>query len=92
MADIALIKKILVTERSVALSETGKYVFTVEPRATKNEVKKAVHELYHVDVRGVNMITLPGKTKRFRNVKTKRAGSKKAVVTLAKGQTIDIGR
>lgn len=92
MSSINLIKKILVTERSVSLSEKGKYVFVVEPKSTKNEVKKAVHELYNVDVAAVNMITLPGKPKRYGSRRVIRSGMKKAVVALKSGQKIDIGR
>ncbi|MFH1246506.1 MAG: 50S ribosomal protein L23 [Candidatus Liptonbacteria bacterium] len=88
----SLIKKIVVTERSVSLNEQGKYVFIVEPHATKNEVKKAVHNLYHVDVVAVNMISLPGKTRRYRGLKRARPGYKKAIASLKNGQKIDIGR
>lgn len=87
-----LIKKILITERTVGLNESGKYVFMVEPRATKSEIKKAIKELYNVEVASVNTISLPGKTKRYRNTRVKKSGIKKAVVTLKKGQKIDVGR
>lgn len=92
MSDTFLIKKILVTERSVRLNDIGKYVFIVAPHATKNEVKKAVHDLYKVDVESVNIVRLPGKTKRYRNAKRVGSDIKKAIVTLADGQKIDIGQ
>lgn len=87
-----LIKKILMTERSVNLQSSGKYVFIVEPHATKNEVKKAVKDLYHVNATAVNIVHLPGKPKRYRNVKRVGPGTKKAIVTLAKGEKIDVGQ
>ncbi len=70
----------------------GKYVFVVKSSATKQEVKKSVQELYKVDVTGVNMLNTPGKTKRYRGVKSDRSGMKKAIVTLKDGQKIDLGR
>lgn len=92
MTDITIIKKVLITERSVAMNESGKYMFSVALHATKNEVKKAVKDLYHVDVASVNVINLPGKMKRFRNIMRKQSGIRKAIVTLKEGQKIDIGR
>ncbi len=92
MSDIFLIKKPLITEKSTTLSEVGKYVFMVKPEATKNEINKVVKELYRVDATSVNMINRPPKTKRFRNVRGTQKGYKKAIVTLKKGQKIDLAR
>lgn len=92
MTDISIIKRSVITERSVSMSEARKYVFVIAPSATKNEVKKAIKELYKVEVAGVNIVNLPGKTKRFRNTKVKKSGIKKAIVTLKEGHKIDIGR
>lgn len=92
MKDIFLIAQPHITEKATALATEGKYVFVVKPGSTKNEVKKAVKELYRVDATTVQMITLPGKTKRYRGTKSPRAGLKKAIVTLKAGQTIDLGR
>ena len=92
MGNIFLIKKPWITEKSTALSNLGKYVFILEPAATKNEVKKAVKDLYRVDVRTVHIIRRAGKPKRFRNVVRTQGSYKKAVVTLVKGQKIDLGR
>ena len=92
MTNIFLIQKPWITEKSTALSQAGKYVFMVEPRATKSEVKKAVKEIYRVDVAQVNIVNLPAKTKRFRGVPAARGGCKKAIVTLKAGQKIDLGR
>ena len=92
MTHVSLIEKFLVTEKSTALNDLRKYVFAVKPEATKNEIKKAVKELYHVDAVSVNMLVRKGKVKRFRNIKNVRSGMKKAIVTLAEGQKIDVGR
>lgn len=90
MQDIFLIKKILSTEKAVRAKEVNQYVFVVKPSANKNEVKKAVKELYKVDVVAVNMLNRRAKTKRFYTTKTAHGGKKIAVVTLKKGQTIKI--
>ena len=86
----AIIKRPIVTERATDLNTIGKYVFMVEPRATKNEVKKAIKAMYKVDVVAVNTVTKPGKARRFRNQRTMQSGYKKAIVTLKKGQKIDV--
>lgn len=92
MADTSLIKQIVITERSVTMNESGKYVFMVALSATKNEIKKAVKAMYEVEVASVNTITTPGKPKRYRNTITLRPNHKKAIVTLKDGHKIDIGR
>lgn len=91
MSDIFLIKKPLVTEKSTDLSKIGKYVFMVKSSANKSEVKKAIKRIYGVDVVDVNMVCLPAKPKRFRNIIRKKSGYKKAIVTLEEGQKIDLG-
>jgi large subunit ribosomal protein L23 len=90
MTDIFLIKKPWITEKSGDLSLIGKYVFLVSPSATKNEVKKALREIYKVDAVDVNITNLPRKRKSFRNMKGMQEQRKKAVVTLKKGQKIDL--
>lgn len=92
MSNVFLIKKPLITEKSTDLNEIGKYVFIVKPEATKNEIKKLVKEIYKVDVADVNMINRPPKSKRFRGVKGQESGLRKAVVTLKKGQKIDLAK
>ena len=92
MADTFIIKEPHIAEKATSLNTLGKYVFIVAPSATKSEVKKAVKELYRVDATAVNIVNLPGKTRRYRGVKSKRSGVKKAIVTLKEGQKIDIGR
>ena len=88
MLDRTIIKRIWVTEKSMAASGTGKYTFLVEQRATKNEIKKLVKELYKVDVVDVNVtVRKPVKTGHGR-LAGKTGPQKKAIVTLKAGQTI----
>ncbi|HEX4104299.1 MAG TPA: 50S ribosomal protein L23 [Candidatus Paceibacterota bacterium] len=91
MAEVFIIKKPWVTEKATRLSESGKYVFIVAPHATKPEIKKAVKETYKVDAVSVNMVNRPAKIKRFgQAMKGATGGYRKAIVTLKKGQKIDI--
>ena len=91
MADVFLIKKPWVTEKSTALAELGKYVFVVKPKATKEEIRKAVKEVYKVDAVAVNVINRPPKRKRFGStMKGAQGGYRKAIITLKAGQKIDI--
>jgi large subunit ribosomal protein L23 len=84
------IKKPWVTEKATALGTQNKYVFLLRAGATKNEVKKAVQERYHVDVTAVNVVNRPPKVKRFRGRKNLRGGYRKAIVTIKQGQKIEV--
>ncbi len=90
MHDIFLIKKPLATDKATRGSSEGKYSFVVKSNATKPEIKKAVKARYKVDPVAVNVLNLPGKNKRFRNITGRHSGYKKAIVTLKAGQKIDI--
>lgn len=79
-----------ITEKATLLSEQNKVVFKVTLDATKDEVASAVEALFKVKVEKVNTIITKGKTKRFKGVKGRRVDVKKAIVTLAEGQSIDI--
>jgi len=79
-----------ITEKSTLLSEQNAVVFKVANDATKPEIKAAVEALWGVTVTGVNTIVSKGKTKRWKGAPYKRSDSKKAIVTLAEGQSIDI--
>ncbi|RME58247.1 50S ribosomal protein L23 [Candidatus Parcubacteria bacterium] len=81
----------LITEKSTTLSQAGQYVFVVDARATKNEIKKEVERLYHVNVKKVNIARRPAKVRRLRGLRGRRPGYKKAIVVLEKGQHIEIG-
>src|SRR3954464_6726700 len=79
-----------ITEKSTMLSEHNAVVFKVAGDATKPEIKAAVEALFSVTVTGVNTIVTKGKTKRWKGQPYKRSDAKKAIVTLADGQQIDI--
>ena len=79
-----------ITEKSTLLSEHNAVVFKVADRATKPEIKAAVEALFSVTVLGVNTLTQKGKTKRWKGKPYKRSDVKKAIVTLATGQSIDV--
>ena len=80
----------IITEKATRLSELNKVVFRVADDASKDEIAAAVEELFKVKVTKVNTLNVKGKTKRFRGVMGRRSDVKKAIVTLAEGQTIDI--
>ncbi|OYX90598.1 MAG: 50S ribosomal protein L23 [Novosphingobium sp. 35-62-5] len=79
-----------ITEKSTLLSENNAVVFKVAEKATKPEIKAAVEALFNVKVTKVNTLTQKGKTKRWKGKPYKRNDVKKAVVTLAAGQSIDV--
>jgi large subunit ribosomal protein L23 len=79
-----------ITEKSTLLSEHNAVVFKVSGDATKPQIKDAVEALFDVKVTGVNTIVQKGKTKRWKGRPYKRSDVKKAIVTLAEGQSIDI--
>ena len=79
-----------ITEKATLLSEHNAVVFKVADKATKPEIKAAVEALFDVKVVGVNTLTQKGKTKRWKGKPYRRSDVKKAVVTLAAGQSIDV--
>ena len=79
-----------ITEKSTLLSEQNGVVFKVANDATKPEIKAAVEALFNVKVTGVNTIVQKGKTKKWKGKPYQRSDSKKAIVTLAEGNSIDI--
>ena len=79
-----------ITEKSTMLSEHNAVVFKVAGTASKPEIKAAVEALFGVTVTGVNTIVTKGKTKKWKGTPYTRSDSKKAIVTLAEGQSIDI--
>jgi large subunit ribosomal protein L23 len=80
----------VITEKTTLLSEQNKVVFRVPLDASKDDVKAAVEALFKVKVTAVNTIRAKGKTKRFKGIPGKRSDTKKAIVTLAEGQSIDV--
>ena len=79
-----------ITEKSTLLSEHNGVVFKVANDATKPQIKEAVEALFDRKVKSVNTIVSKGKTKRWKGRPYKRSDTKKAIVTLAEGQSIDV--
>ena len=79
-----------ITEKSTMLSESNAVVFRVAPKASKPEIKAAIEALFNVKVTNVNTIVTKGKTKRWKGKPYQRSDMKKAIVTLAEGQSIDV--
>jgi large subunit ribosomal protein L23 len=95
MADVKphhydVIRRPLITEKSTLVAEQNKIVFEVAPGAGKKAIKEAVEALFKVKVTKVNTLVQKGKTKRFRGFLGRRSDVKKAIVTLAEGQSVDI--
>ena len=84
-----LIRQSWITERTGDLSNLGKYVFVVDKKANKPEVRKAVESLYGVKVSSVNILNAKGKQKRLGKTMGRVSGFKKAIVTLKKGEKIE---
>jgi large subunit ribosomal protein L23 len=79
-----------ITEKSTMASEQNQVVFNVARKATKPEIKAAIESLFGVKVTAVNTLVRKGKVKRFRGTRGRQSDVKKAVVTLAEGQSIDV--
>ena len=79
-----------ITEKSTMASEFNQVVFNVARKVTKPEIKAAVEALFGVKVTAVNTLVRKGKVKRFRSTIGKQSDVKRAVVTLAEGQSIDV--
>jgi large subunit ribosomal protein L23 len=87
----AVIKKPLITEKStIARDEGNKFIFEVDRGANKIEIQKAVEKLFKVKVLNVRTMNMPGKKKRHGRIMGRTSDWKKAVVTLAPGQTIEV--
>jgi large subunit ribosomal protein L23 len=80
----------LITEKNTMLTAQGRYTFEVDKRANKPMVRQAVEQIFKVDVTAVNVINVPGKTRRVGRSVGQTASWKKAIVTLRPGQRIEI--
>ena len=80
----------VITEKATMASEVNKVVFNVRKDASKDQIKAAVERLFDVKVVGINTLIRKGKTKYFRGVRGQQSDSKKAIVTLAEGDRIDV--
>lgn len=85
-----LIKKPHISEKALRFNSANKYVFVIAQSANKSEIKKAVASLYGVVVKSVNTTKVPSKPKKFKGVPGIKSGYKKAIVTLEKGNKIDV--
>ena len=79
-----------VTEKSTSLSEFNKVVFKVKKNVSKKLIKKNIEKIFKVNVIKINTVNIKEKTKMVRNKRTFKAGYKKAIITLKKGQSIDL--
>ena len=80
----------VISEKSYGLLDENKYTFLVSPSANKTEIKIAVEKIFNVKVTAVNTLNRPGKTRRTRTGLGKRKDTKRAIVSLAEGDRIDI--
>ena len=80
----------LFSEKSNNVSQNGQYVFRVNVDSTKTEIKNAVQQLFSVEVSGVNVVNVNGKTKRRGRIMGRRKSWKKAYVMLKAGHSIDV--
>lgn len=88
---LEIIKAPVITEKSQMAKEAGKYTFKVDPKANKIELKQAIEKLFNVKVTSIRTINEKPKKKRVGRYTGLTNRSKKAIVTLAEGQTIDLG-
>ena len=88
---LEIIKAPVVTEKSAALAQEGKYVFKVDPKANKTEIKMAIEKLFNVKVEEISTINVVPKKRRVGRYSGMSNRCKKAIVKLAEGQTIDLG-
>jgi large subunit ribosomal protein L23 len=80
----------VITEKATLVSEANQVVFKVSPVATKDDIKSAVESLFGVKVKAVNTLVRKGKRKTFRGVRAVQSDTKKAIVTLEAGHSIDV--
>lgn len=85
-----IVRSPVITEKSTLMSEHNTVAFNVAMDASKPEIRAAVEAIFKVKVTAVNTVVSKGKTKRFRGHNGKRIDTKKAMVTLAEGQSIDV--
>ena len=85
-----VLRRPLVTEKYTALQAEGKYAFEVDGEASKYQIKQAVEKAFKVDVIAVNVMTVPGKTRRLGRQLLPAHPWKKAIVTLKVGDKIDV--
>ena len=85
-----ILKRPVISEKSYRLVDDGKYTFIVDPAANKTQIRQAVEAVFNVRVTGVNTVNRPGKRRRTRFGWGKRPDTKRAIVSLAEGDRIDV--
>ena len=80
----------VITEKATLASEHNQVIFKVNPQATKPEIKAAIESLFKVKVKGINTIVRKGKLRTFRGIRALLSDTKRAVVTLEDGHSIDV--
>ena len=83
-----VLRRPLITEKATSLKEKDKYAFEVASKASESQIKEAVEQAFKVKVRKVNVMTVPGKKRRFGRRQVTSSPWKKAIVTLAPGHKI----
>ena len=86
-----IIKAPVITEKSQTEKANGKYTFKVDPRANKIEIKNAIEKIFNVKVTSIRTLNVKPKKRRVGRYTGLTNRSKKAIITLAEGQTIDLG-
>ena len=84
------IKSPVITEKATGLSEQNKVIFKVHENASKASIKKNIEKIFKVNVTKINIVNKKNRTKLTRGKKVKVSGYKKAIITLKKGQSIDL--
>jgi large subunit ribosomal protein L23 len=85
-----IIRRPIVSERTMALMEQNKYTFAVDIRATKPQIREAVEQVFDVTVEKVNTMRVVGKKRRMGRYEGKRPDWKKAIVTVKEGESIEL--
>ena len=88
---LEIIKAPVITEKSAVMGQVGQYVFNVDPKANKTEIKNAIEKLFNVKVEEISTINVVPKKRRVGRYSGLTNRTKKAIVKLAEGQTIDLG-
>ena len=86
-----IVKAPVITEKSETAKNSGKYTFKVDPKANKIEIKEAIEKLFNVKVTSIRTLNVKPKKRRVGRYSGLTNRTKKAIVTLAEGQTIDLG-
>ncbi len=84
----SVIKRRVISEKAFMGQESGKYVFVVDKRANKPEIRKAIESIFDVKIDDINIINTKGKVKIFRGIKGRKPSLKKAIVTLKEGESL----